>query len=188
MKQHPVTLGVGILGLAVAAGITSAVAATPTDTITDTSTADQSTVEAYHDAITQDLQNGDYDAWAADMKAAADAHYQHQLDNISEDTYNQMKTRLDNGEPIGDGMGMRHDRMHGPNDEGRGEQFEAIKAAVQANDFAAWKDIVSNGPGGADFATEANFELSTQVDQLMQSGDQQGARKIMQQLHDARQQ
>ncbi len=71
-----------------------------------------------------------------------------------------------------------HDAMH----EAREKEHEAIKAAIAANDFEAYKTAVANSPIADTIDTEAKFAKLVEAHKLIESGDKDGAHAIMDEL------
>jgi hypothetical protein len=60
-------------------------------------------------------------------------------------------------------------------------KHEAIRAAIEAEDFEAFKDATAGMPF-ADMVTEENFEKLLEAHELMEAGDKEGAFEIFKDL------
>lgn len=80
---------------------------------------------------------------------------------------------------IDDGkMAEIHKAMH----EARKEEHDAMIAAVEANDYDAFRNAVRDSPIGSSIDTKSEFEKFVQAHTLMKFGDREGARKIFDEL------
>jgi ABC-type transport system substrate-binding protein len=61
------------------------------------------------------------------------------------------------------------------------EKHEAIEAAIEANDYAAWLAAVGDTPK-AEMITEETFPILVEIHQLKEAGDHEGARDLMEEI------
>ena len=59
------------------------------------------------------------------------------------------------------------------------ENFAAVKEAVQNNDYTAWAEAMSEHPKGEEFVTQENFDTLVQAHELMEAGDKEGAKALL---------
>ena len=80
--------------------------------------------------------------------------------------------------------GVSKDALHDAMKAHREKQHEAMNAALDANDYAAFKALVADGPMG-DKLTEDIFAKLVKIHALQKSGDKEGAHELRKELHDA---
>lgn len=61
----------------------------------------------------------------------------------------------------------------------RREQMSEIRDAIDANDYQAWADAMSEHPGAEEFITQENFDVLVQAHELKESGDREGAKALL---------
>jgi len=66
--------------------------------------------------------------------------------------------------------------------EARQVSHESVKTALDAEDYDAFLDAVEDSPLAEKITSEANFEKFVEAHELMQSGDKEGAKEIMNEL------
>ncbi len=71
-----------------------------------------------------------------------------------------------------------HDAMR----EAHKESFEAVKTAIENNDYAAFISAVADTPMADVIDTEADFAKLVEAHELREAGDHDGARAIMDEL------
>ncbi len=75
--------------------------------------------------------------------------------------------------------GMKKHRMHE-----RKENREEMRAAVAAGDYGQWAELMADHPRVEEMVTEENFAKLQEAHQLAESGDKEGAKEIMKELHE----
>ena len=80
--------------------------------------------------------------------------------------------------------GVSKDALHDAMKAHREKQHEAMDAALDANDYAAFKALMADGPMG-DKLTEDIFAKLVKIHSLEKSGDKEGAQALRKELHDA---
>lgn len=63
--------------------------------------------------------------------------------------------------------------------ENRAEAREEIVALFEAGDYEAWAEFMANKPMADELVTEANFQVFVEAHELMQAGDREGARELL---------
>lgn len=180
-KQKYIATLSGVALLASLGTAMSVHAATTDQTATDTTaaTTDQMALpspedmQQRHQAEIDAIKNNDYDAW---VQAVA-----------PEDRFDQLRTvYTQQGE---DGLKAMH--------HGKGMRFggpsQAVRDALTAGDYAAWKtaittDLTEHGATQDqidDMVSQDRFEKMQQVETLLQSGDEEGAHALMDELRPA---
>jgi hypothetical protein len=59
------------------------------------------------------------------------------------------------------------------------ESFAEVKEAIENNDYAAWAEAMSQHPKAEEFVTEDNFNTLVQAHDLMEAGDKEGAKALL---------
>jgi hypothetical protein len=118
------------------------------------------------------LSKLDVDLTEAQQSALEEAH------TIREEAFKEAKTVLENAGIDAAKMREIHEAMH----EARQEHREAVKAAIEANDYDAFVAATAEGPMGDTVDTQAEFEKLVEAHNLMKSGDREGAKQIMEEL------
>lgn len=79
------------------------------------------------------------------------------------------------------GIQPPHRSQKGERGEGNSEQREAVKAAIQAGDFAAFQEVAGETRFGGQI-TEENFGTLGQIHELREAGDREGARALAEEM------
>lgn len=72
--------------------------------------------------------------------------------------------------------------IHEASREYKQEHRAAVKAAVEAEDYDAFKDAVDGGPLDDAIDSEADFDKLVEAHELREAGDREGAKAIMDEL------
>jgi hypothetical protein len=135
------------------------------------------------EAIKNAILNNDYQTW---KNLVGDKSI---TENITEENWAkfvEMHQYYDKAHALRDELGLpavkREMRGEPGMRKGQMKNFEAIKAALDANDYQAWlKAVGDNNPEKA-IITEANFGKFVEAHKLMQSGDFESAQTIFDEL------
>jgi hypothetical protein len=152
-------------------------------------------MEAWRTSIEESVTNGDYSAWSTLMSQRAEEMRTKMLEGITEENFSTLQ-EIQKLEDAGDydaarelreeldlpGFGGR--RGHGG--PGGGPMGDGGKMAevLESGDYDAWVDLMNNRPEDkgkmADVEiTEDTFNKMVEAHTLRQSGDEEGAWKIM---------
>ncbi len=101
-----------------------------------------------------------------------------QAHEIRESAHAEAKQVLEDAGITDERMAEIHDAMR----DARKAEHIAVKAAVEANDFAAFKTATANSPMAGKIDTEAEFAKLVEAHELREAGDHDGARVIMEEL------
>lgn len=155
MQKKDLGLLAGIVGIIASAGITTALAANTNSTTEGTAPPD---MEEHKSAIEETLAADDFEAWQ-DVVAP-------------QERYDEMKADYDeDGELDMKGHGGKHGGMH---------KNEAAHEAVENGDYAAFQAATEDAPEQID---EETFNKMVEAHELHESGDDEAAREIMEDIH-----
>jgi cell division septum initiation protein DivIVA len=101
-----------------------------------------------------------------------------QAHEIRENARTEAKQVLEDAGITDERMEEIHDAMR----EARQAEHQAVKAAIEANDYAAFKTAVADSPMGTEIDTEAEFKKLVEAHTLREAGDMEAARAIMEEL------
>lgn len=187
------------LGIAIATGVTGAYAASDSTPFFGN--------EENRTALQESIQNDDYSTWSTLVQTHVD-EIQERADEaesfITEDTFDTIQEAQDLAEsgdveaakelmnsagipkmlamPGGPGHNGKGMHKHG----GNPEQMEAIKAALEAEDYEAWVAAVEAADGPlSENTSEERYNEMLQVHELMVAGDEEGAHELREQFREA---
>jgi len=120
------------------------------------------------------VEQGDFNAWrdAVAPKATFDALVKANKLKADGDLKGA-KAVLDEAGvkgPMGGGQHMMF--------RGESQNHEAIHAAIENNEFTAWKAAMADLPNADKFVTEENFNSMVKMHELKESGDKEGLRTL----------
>lgn len=145
------------------------------------------------------LENGDYDTWSSVMNEQIDTMVEQAKSNVTEDTFSSLQEvhqlleegKVDEARELAkqlheDGLGPMFlggkgkFGGHGPGAEHR----EEMKAVLESGDYEQWAQLMEDRPGDHvdDMINEDTFNKMIEAHTLMQEGDKDGARAIMDEL------
>jgi hypothetical protein len=101
-----------------------------------------------------------------------------QAHEIRETAHAEAKQVLEDAGITDERMAEIRDAMR----EAHKAEHEAVKAAVEANDFAAFKTATADSPMASEIDTEEEFKKLVEAHNLREAGDVDGARAIMEEL------
>jgi len=113
-------------------------------------------------AVRDAIEAGDYAAW----QEAVEAEHQQRMSGMTEEKFAEMQAH--------------HAAMAEKRAE-RDASREALRAAVDAGDYAAWKEAVGDRPI-ADVVTAENFDTLVAMHEAKQSGDMETAKLLADEL------
>ena len=139
-----------------------------------------------HGAVKEAIENNDYTAFAEAVGEDAKI-----LETINENNFNafvEAKALLHDGnkegaEEIFEELGVekrfgKHKRGH----HGDSEKHEAVKAAVEAEDYNAFIAAVGEEAPFLETITEENFPVFVEIHELKEAGDFEGAKALAEEL------
>lgn len=187
------TIGAAALGLALVGGGMSAYAADGDNNATQ--------IQENREAIHQALEDGDYETWKSLIDERHAAMDEKQEEMTSEETFNILQEAHELRE-AGDHEGARElleeagiDKpgkgMHGKKGKrgGKGlmsggivmdaENREAVKTAVENNDYDAWKTALEEAANDLlEQATQDRFNTLVDIHEALQNGDHDTAKEL----------
>ncbi|MFC1615672.1 hypothetical protein ACFL21_00895 [Patescibacteria group bacterium] len=173
MNSKTKKFAVVVLAIPFAISATTAIAAEPEDK------------EALHQA----MENGNYQEWIELLPQGSELAKVVTAENFPKfaEAVNEMKDGDKKAaKAIFDELGLKKPKgpkgpgMHG--DGEKGEKMEGVKAALEAGDYQAFLDAVPEDAPIREKITEENFAKMLEAHQLMESGDKEGAKAIMEEL------
>lgn len=193
-KKRLATIGSAALGITIATGISSAYAADGWQPFFAN--------EENRESLEQSIQNDDYSTWSSLMAAQADYIHDEIDSAISEESFDiiqeaqelaesgDMKGAKDllNDAGIAPMMtGHRGQKGHHKGKHMNSEEFEAVKGALESEDYDAWVSAISEleGPRGED-TSEEHYEHMLEMQELMESGDKESARELRKEYRESK--
>lgn len=79
----------------------------------------------------------------------------------------------------GEGKGDAEEGTDRPDPETMRARREAARAAIQANDYNAWVTAMADAPHAETFVTQEHFDALVQAEVLIQAGDREGAKALL---------
>jgi len=166
-------VGAAILSLIATAGITAVSQAAPNEE-------NQSLRTERFEQSRQAIENNDYQAWVESLGDHPKAD-----EFVTEETFEILQEAHRLAE-AGDKEGARallQDagiKRPGKHRRGGGEQPEAVREALQNNDYQAWAELLANHPNADAFVNESTFAVLREAYLLKEAGDREGARALLQ--------
>jgi hypothetical protein len=184
-STNKVVLGAAALSLALTAGIASITNAAP-EAETDEGRRPRfdRRFEGDHrekfEAVKEAIENGDYASWARAMDSHPNAD-----EIVTEENFALIQQAhklredgdLEGAKALLEEAGLKiHPRHHrrGPSPE--------IRQAIENRDYQAWAEGMKNHPNADQFINQETFSQVLRVHELMQAGDKEAARDILQEL------
>ena len=155
----------------------------------NTTNSDQS-INTNRQAIMEALESSDYQTWYNLIKDTKRGEELSQVINESNfSKYVEAHNLMQNGDIDGAKVIFDELGVPAPKEGGHGrpnnENMEAVKSALENNDYNAWLEAISNMPNASEMTTvinESNFSKMVEIHTLMQAGDMEGAQKIADEL------
>lgn len=134
-------------------------------------------------AIVDAIENNDYEAW---KELIGDKGIGQEITAENFDRFVEMHDLIQSGdaegaEAIREELGLKMPRKEGKGPALGGENREAMKEALENNDYEAWKELVSDRGIGQEITVE-NFDKFVEMHNLMQIDDKEGADAIRDEL------
>jgi nucleotide-binding universal stress UspA family protein len=141
------------------------------------------------EALMETFDNADYQAWYDLTKESPRA--EELLSVINEDNFSKLveahKLReagdMEGAKAIMEELGLPE--MGKGNGAMKNENMQAVKEALENNDYNAWLIVMEGSPKAEEIKAiidESNFDQIVKIHELMQAGDRDGALKIVEEL------
>jgi len=189
MKENTIRLGAAALAvlLTTAAGVTYTLAQGVGE---DEGHHNRGDMKEKHEEVKQAIESGDFTAFqeaVGDHKKFADKITQENFDRLIEAHELMESGDKEGAQAIFEELGIQKGPLHHKRGkkhfgERTSEQRAALKSAIESGDYDAWREVVGDDNRFEDKITEENFEQFGQAHQLMQSGEHDQAREIMEEL------